>query len=169
MSVDDDTRAAVAAWFDRYVDDVHAYAARRVGAELARDVVADTFRVAIEQHRRYDPAQGDVRAWLFGIATNVLANRLADLTELGLLTRAAYQDHPTRYEYTLSPSGRELVPALLLLKAWGDRHLQPDGAWTQLRHRGCAGDAVVDARCADCGAVLAVEDIETVPLRALPA
>ncbi|MCB1016985.1 MAG: helix-turn-helix transcriptional regulator [Acidimicrobiales bacterium] len=104
-----------------------------------------------------------------GIATNVLANRLADLTELGLLTRAAYQDHPTRYEYTLSPSGRELVPALLLLKAWGDRHLQPDGAWTQLRHRGCAGDAVVDARCADCGAVLAVEDIETVPLRALPA
>lgn len=104
-----------------------------------------------------------------GIATNVLANRLADLTELGLLTRAAYQDHPTRYEYTLSPSGRELVPALLLLKAWGDRHLQPDGAWTQLRHRGCAGDAVVDARCADCGAVLAIEDIETVPLRALPA
>ena len=72
MSVDDDTRAAVAAWFDRYVDDVHAYASRRVGAELARDVVADTFRVAIEQHRRYDPACGDERAWLFGIATNLL-------------------------------------------------------------------------------------------------
>ena len=72
MSVDDDTRAAVAAWFDRYVDDVHAYASRRVGAELARDVVADTFRVAIEQHRRYDPACGDERAWLFGIATNLM-------------------------------------------------------------------------------------------------
>lgn len=72
MSDGDDTRATVAAWFDRYVDDVHAYAARRVGPELARDVVADTFRIAIEQHRRYDPAQGDVRAWLFGIATNLL-------------------------------------------------------------------------------------------------
>lgn len=69
---DDDTRVTVAGWFDRYVDDVHTYAARRVGPELARDIVADTFRIAIEQRRRYDPAHGDVRAWLFGIATNLL-------------------------------------------------------------------------------------------------
>ena len=103
-----------------------------------------------------------------GIASNVLTNRLADLTEVGLLTRSAYQDNPTRYEYTLSASGRELVPALLLLKAWGDRHLQPDGAWTRLRHRGCDGALVVDARCPDCGEVLALDDIETVALRPLP-
>ncbi len=104
-----------------------------------------------------------------GIASNVLANRLADLTEAGLLIRSAYQDNPTRHEYTLSPSGRELVPALLLLKAWGDRHLQPDGAWTLLRHRGCDGPLVVDARCPDCGEVIALGEVETVALRTLPA
>lgn len=103
-----------------------------------------------------------------GVASNVLADRLAGLTDAGLLTRSAYQDNPARYEYTLSQSGRELVPLLLLLKAWGDRHLQPDGAWTSLRHRGCENDLVVDARCPDCGNVLALEDIETVVLRELP-
>lgn len=103
-----------------------------------------------------------------GIASNVLANRLAALTEVGLLTRAAYQDNPSRYEYALSESGRELVPALLLLKTWGDRHLQPDGAWTLVRHRGCDGALVVDARCPDCGEAPALEDVETVPLRSLP-
>lgn len=62
----------MAAWFDAYVDDVHAYAARRVGVDLARDVVGDTFRIAIEQYHRFDPAHGDPRAWLFGITTNLL-------------------------------------------------------------------------------------------------
>lgn len=104
-----------------------------------------------------------------GIASNVLANRLADLTEVGLLTRSKYQDNPARYEYALGQSGRELAPVLLLLKAWGDRHLQPDGAWTLLRHRGCAGAVVVDVRCPDCGEVLTPDDVETIALRELPA
>lgn len=103
-----------------------------------------------------------------GIASNVLTQRLAGLTDAGLLQRTTYQDNPARYEYTLSPSGRELLPALLLLKAWGDRHLQPDGAWTSLRHRGCTNPLVVDARCPDCGEVLDLDDIEALALRPLP-
>lgn len=49
-----------------------AYAARRVGPIVGRDVVADTFRVALERLDTFDPSRGDERAWLFGIATNVL-------------------------------------------------------------------------------------------------
>ena len=41
--------AVVAAWFDVHVDAVHRYVARRVGAHTARDVVADTFRIALER------------------------------------------------------------------------------------------------------------------------
>lgn len=67
--------------------DLHAYASRRVGRDLADDVVAETFRRAIEHHDRFDPALGSDRAWLFGIATNVL--RRHHRTELRRLTALA--------------------------------------------------------------------------------
>jgi RNA polymerase sigma-70 factor, ECF subfamily len=62
----------VAEWFDLHVDAVHRYVARRVGAQTARDVVADTFRIALERFGDYDPARGTERSWLFGIATNLV-------------------------------------------------------------------------------------------------
>jgi RNA polymerase sigma-70 factor, ECF subfamily len=62
----------VARWFELYIDDVQQYVARRVGAEHAPDVVADTFRVAVERVNDFDPERGPARAWLFGIATNLV-------------------------------------------------------------------------------------------------
>lgn len=64
--------ATVAGWFDRHVDTIHRYVARRVGNEEARELTAETFRIALEQFDRYDPDRGGERAWLYGIATNVL-------------------------------------------------------------------------------------------------
>ena len=63
---------AVAEWFDRHAASIAAYASRRVGPTLARDVVAETFRVALEQFATFDAERGNERAWLFGIATNVI-------------------------------------------------------------------------------------------------
>ncbi len=51
---------------------LHRYAARRVGAAAAEDVVAETFAVAYARRGSFDPLRGEVRPWLFGIATNVL-------------------------------------------------------------------------------------------------
>jgi RNA polymerase sigma-70 factor (ECF subfamily) len=62
----------VATWFDRHAPAIAAYAIRRVGRTTARDVVADTFRVALEQFDTFDSARGNERAWLFGIATNLI-------------------------------------------------------------------------------------------------
>jgi RNA polymerase sigma-70 factor (ECF subfamily) len=67
-----DAAESVAAWFDRHAPAIAAYATRRVGLTAARDVVADTFRVALEQFDVFDSARGNERAWLFGIATNVI-------------------------------------------------------------------------------------------------
>lgn len=47
------------------------YLARRVGRQIAEDLVAETFRTAIESHGTFDPDVGNSRAWLFGIATNL--------------------------------------------------------------------------------------------------
>lgn len=70
--VADDGAATVAQWFDRHVDTIHRYVARRAGDEVAREVTAETFRVALEQVGRFDPVRGGERAWLYGIATNLL-------------------------------------------------------------------------------------------------
>ena len=64
--------AVVAEWFDRHAASIASYAGRRVGPTLARDVAAETFRVALEQVASFDAQRGDERAWLFGIATNVI-------------------------------------------------------------------------------------------------
>lgn len=61
-----------AALYEAHVDAIHAYAARRIGRELAADVTAETFRIAIDQRHSFDPERGSARAWLFGIATNLI-------------------------------------------------------------------------------------------------
>ncbi|MDX6350333.1 MAG: hypothetical protein QOF84_5123, partial [Streptomyces sp.] len=38
----------------RYADDIHRYAARRLGIEAADDLMAETFVIAFQQRRRYD-------------------------------------------------------------------------------------------------------------------
>ena len=62
----------VGAWFETHVDTIHRYAARRLGEHDAWDVVAETFRIALERFDAYDPQRGHERAWLYGIASNVI-------------------------------------------------------------------------------------------------
>lgn len=55
--------------YDRHVADLFRYARRRVGPDLAEDVVADAFVVAFRRRGSYDLSQPDARPWLFGILT----------------------------------------------------------------------------------------------------
>ena len=59
--------------FDRHHADVYRYLARRVPADVAEDLASETFVRALEHGDRFDPTKGGHRAWLFGIATNLLA------------------------------------------------------------------------------------------------
>ena len=54
-----------------------------------------------------------------GIPTNILANRLKQLVEQGLLEKRLYQERPPRFEYHLTHSGRELLPIVRAMAAWG--------------------------------------------------
>ena len=64
--------AIVAGWFDEHVSTIHRFAARRIGEHAAWDITADTFRIALEQFNDFDACRGHERAWLFGIASNLL-------------------------------------------------------------------------------------------------
>jgi len=63
---------AMADLFRRYHQDVYKFVARRLGESLAADVTAEVFRVAIERHHTYDSGRGHQRAWLYGIAANLI-------------------------------------------------------------------------------------------------
>jgi len=53
------------------------------------------------------------------IPTNILAERLKRLEAGGLVEATPYSEHPPRYEYRLTPRGRELRPVLDALAIWG--------------------------------------------------
>jgi DNA-binding HxlR family transcriptional regulator len=66
---------------------------------------------------------GDFLASPEGIPTNILAERLKRLQEADVVEAVAYSEHPPRYEYRLTPAGRELVPVVRSMVAWGLAHV----------------------------------------------
>ncbi|MET8159294.1 RNA polymerase sigma factor [Sphaerisporangium sp. NPDC005289] len=122
--------------FDRHADEMFRYAARRLGAELAEDVVAETFLVAFRQRARYDLARPDARPWLYGITTNVASqHRRAERRRTRAAARVA-ADRPGTFEERSDErvAAQQLQPRLaralgalsarerdlLLLVAWAD-------------------------------------------------
>ncbi|MEV4014876.1 RNA polymerase sigma factor [Nonomuraea angiospora] len=77
--------------FDRYFAEIHRYIARRLPTDDADDLAAEVFLVALRGG--YDPAVGEARPWLYGIATNLVArHRRTETTRWKALARAAERD-----------------------------------------------------------------------------
>ena len=57
-----------------------------------------------------------------GIAPTMLTRRLATLTEEGLLEKRRYSEHPPREEYLLTDAGRDFLPVLFMIGAWGRKY-----------------------------------------------
>jgi DNA-binding HxlR family transcriptional regulator len=55
------------------------------------------------------------------IARNVLTRRLAHLVRRGVLARVDRGVHGRRYEYELTPMGKDLATLMTVLRQWGDR------------------------------------------------
>ena len=126
--------------FDRHAPSIQRYLARRVGPETADDLLAETFLAAFGKRHGYDPGFPDARPWLYGFATNLIAQHkreearryrylqaagpapdLPDITERVLATVTA---HSMR---------SRLVSALARLSA-GDRDVLLLIAWEQLSY-----------------------------------
>jgi len=105
--------------------------------------------------RRFDAFQQSL-----GIARNTLAERLRRLVDEGLLEKKAYQSEPVRYDYVLTPKGRDFYGVLMAMNAWGDRWLAgEEGAPVVFRHERCGQEeARADVVCSGCGEALTPED-----------
>ncbi|MBY8862629.1 helix-turn-helix transcriptional regulator [Nocardia sp. CA2R105] len=100
-----------------------------------------------------------------GIGPNTLTSRLATLVELGLLERHRYRPDKDWYDYRLTDSARQLVPAWIALTQWGRTHLHPGGSdRRRIRHTGCGELVNPQLTCDHCGEVLTGHDLEPIEL-----
>ena len=58
--------------FERYFDEIHGYLRGRVGRSSGAELASETFAQAFAGRGRFDPRRGEVRAWLYAIAVNLL-------------------------------------------------------------------------------------------------
>jgi DNA-binding HxlR family transcriptional regulator len=65
---------------------------------------------------------GELEKSLHGISPRTLSQRLDDLEQCGILTKKTFAEAPPRIEYTLTQKGRDLVPVLQQMAAWGDKY-----------------------------------------------
>lgn len=84
-----------------------------------------------------------------GAPRDRLAARLRTLEAAGVIARHQYSDHPPRYEYELTPSGEDLRPVLMSLRAWGDKWAV-DAPPVTFTHS-CGHDADAVMTCLHCG------------------
>jgi DNA-binding HxlR family transcriptional regulator len=59
---------------------------------------------------------------VLGIARNILANRLLRLVENGIMFREQMADDRRKVEYRLTDKGVDLLPSLIALRQWGEKH-----------------------------------------------
>jgi DNA-binding HxlR family transcriptional regulator len=86
-----------------------------------------------------------------GAPRDTLTARLKTLTGAGILERRPYSEHPARFEYHLTPAGRDLYPVIATLMAWGDKYLAgEDGPPLVLDHT-CGHRFVPQLTCQACG------------------
>ncbi|MDA8102606.1 MAG: helix-turn-helix domain-containing protein [Nitrospiraceae bacterium] len=91
-----------------------------------------------------------------GIARNILSARMKKLVDAGLMEKRLYVDRPARYEYILTPKGKDIFIMLSAIREWGERwYYGNQDLPTRVTHTACGGETDTEVRCKSCGEVIA--------------
>jgi RNA polymerase sigma factor (sigma-70 family) len=127
--------------YDRYFHDIYRYVAGRLDVDAADDLAAETFLVAFGQRDRFDPGRGNLRSWLFGIATNMVArHRRKEARHYRALARTAPDSAADSHENQVvaSVAAERMQPQLaraLAALSQGERDVLLLVALSQLSHQ----------------------------------
>jgi DNA-binding HxlR family transcriptional regulator len=106
------------------------------------DLIGDRWSLMVVRELLRGPKRyTDLAAGLPGIGTNVLASRLRELEEHGILTRQTLAPPAASKVYELTDYGRDLKSVLHELGQWGARSLGPPSAGPPL-FEGWLGNAL---------------------------
>lgn len=102
--------------------DVEKYSAGPcpIGRALAK--VGDAWSMLILRDAGFGLTRFEQFRASLGIAPNILTRRLKALVETGLLEKTSYSERPPREAYLITAAGRDFLPALQAVGAWGRRH-----------------------------------------------
>ena len=64
----------------------------------------------------------EIERSLKGISPRTLSQRLDDLTKHDVIAKQSFAEVPPRVEYSLLPKGRDFIPILQDMAAWGSKH-----------------------------------------------
>jgi len=132
---------------------------------LARglDLIGDWWSPLIVRDLFLGVARFDELVEDLGISRNLLTRRLKSLASNGIVERVAYRRKPIRYDYRLTAAGRDLVPAILALTAWGDRWARPrEGSPILFIHKNCGHRFEPQVTCSACGDVVESEAVRAI-------
>jgi RNA polymerase sigma factor (sigma-70 family) len=123
--------------FDRHAPHIQRYLARRLGQQVADDLLGEAFLAAFSKRDRYDSSRPDARPWLYGIATNLVGqHRREEVRRHRLTVGGPYvADHADRVaaDVTAQAMRSMLTGALAELSA-EDRDVLLLVAWEQLSY-----------------------------------
>jgi len=101
-------------------NEIHGTGTCPIGRGAAR--VPDLWSIMILRDAGLGRTRFDDFRKSLGIAPNILTRRLGALVEDGLLEKRRYSQRPPRDEYVLTARGRDYLPVLQALGAWGRAH-----------------------------------------------
>jgi DNA-binding HxlR family transcriptional regulator len=101
------------------------------GIARALDVVGERWALLVVRELLFGPQRfSDLRRGLPGASSNLIADRLRELTARGVVQRRKLAPPAGSWVYELTAWGRELDPVIVALGNWGLRVPLPDGPVT---------------------------------------
>lgn len=125
----------------------------------ALDLVGERWSLLVVRELQHGPLRyGDLLEQLGGCSTNILAARLRDLEQGGVVRKRRLPPPASATVYELTEDGVSLRPVLAALARWGARTLGPPGAadltpgWLERALRTAVAPSASDVRVAfHCG------------------
>lgn len=121
----------------------------------ALEVVGERWSLLAVREMVYGGHRFEEIARRTGAPRNILTTRLRHLEQHGVLERRQYQAAPARYEYHLTAAGQELLPVVLMLMEWGNKHLVDE---PKVMDHSCGAPLHAVTICAGCGEPARLED-----------
>ncbi|MEM1178212.1 MAG: helix-turn-helix domain-containing protein [Acidobacteriota bacterium] len=104
--------------------------------EAAMEVIGGKWKGVILFHLLSETLRfHEIRSLIPEVTHKTLSKQLRELEAEGVLSREVFPEVPPRVEYSLTPYGQTLAPAIHALQVWGMQHLER-------RHGEAAGDSV---------------------------
>lgn len=66
---------------------------------------------------------GELKRVIIGVTPKMLTQTLKELESDGLIVRKVYLEVPPRVEYSLTETGKELIPFISQMRSWGEKQM----------------------------------------------